>query len=102
CRRGALHRLGGEPYLSIPNFVFFAAKSMHTESRAMNAQWRLLRHFGFGENAAGRRVPSSKLNAGSFADHAAASIASDKIACPQRCTIGHFGTAGYFDGDAAL
>ena len=40
--------------------------------------------------------PSPKLNASSFADQIAASIAFDEIACPQRRAIGQF------DGDASV
>src|SRR6202167_3774305 len=86
----------GTDYLAVANFVRFPAKGMDTKCCAMDAQWRLLRHLGLGENAAGRSIPSSKLNARSFADHTAASIAPGEIACPQRRTIGQF------DGDASV
>jgi hypothetical protein len=71
----------GKDYLAVANFVFLPAKGMDTKFCAMDAQGRLLRHLAVGKNAAGRRIPSSKLNASSFADQTAASIATDEIGC---------------------
>src|SRR3981189_3368711 len=86
----------GKDYLAVANFVLLPSEGMDTKGCALDPQWRPLRHLGLGEHAAGRRIPSSKLNAGSFADQTAASIAPDEIACPQRRTIGQF------DGDASV
>src|SRR5580692_11545086 len=86
----------GKDYLAVANFVLLPAKGMDTKCCAMDTQWRLLRHLGLGENAAGRRIPSSKLNASSFADQTASSIAPDEIACAQRRAIGQC------EGDASV
>jgi hypothetical protein len=77
----------GKDDLAVVDFIVLPAESIDAKGRAMDAQWRLLVHLHLGENVAGRRIPSRKLNAGSLANQTAATIAADEIACPELGSI---------------
>jgi hypothetical protein len=63
---------------------------------AAESPLRLFSHLDLGDQAAHRRIPSGKVDAGCLADQAAPSVAPDEIFRPQRLAVGQV------DVDAAV
>ncbi len=57
-------------------------EGMHSDGVAADAPFRLLGHLDLGDQAAGCRIPSGKLDAGCFTDQTASSVAPDEIFRP--------------------
>ena len=64
------------------------AEAMEAESVVAKAPCRLFGDLDLGDEVADCRIPAGKLDAGCFADQAAASVASDEIFRPQRLAVG--------------
>ena len=74
--------------LAVADLVLDLAQGMGPAGVAADAQLRLLGHLDLGDQAARRRVPPGKVDAGQLADQAAPAVASDEVLRVQRAAVG--------------
>lgn len=74
-------------HFAVADLILPPAEGIDSNSAAVDAQFRLLGHLDLGNQAARRRIPTGKADAGRLADQTAASVAPNEILRPQPLAV---------------